>query len=488
MCVYLLYLYFFICYNYTVEKVGKDVNNYDVIIVGCGPAGIFTALELLKENKNMKILMLDEGRSIKTRRCPKNKTKECVSCRPCNISNGFGGAGAFSDGKLSLSKDVGGWLGDYVGNDKLDELIKYVDDIYLEYGGNPEVSYNSSFADNIQYECSKYGLNFVKCPVRHLGTEKSQEIMTKMYDYIISHKNTEVLDLTKVLDIEKNNENYIVKYEKGSNKYDASSKNVVLAVGRSGAEWLSNLCKKLNISTSNKQVDIGVRVELPRAITDHLTNELYEFKIYNTSKTSENVVRTFCMNPGGFVSQENYDDALAVVNGHSYHDLKSNLTNFALLVSCEFTSPFNEPVSYGKYIAKLANMLTGGKIMVQRLKDLKAGRRSTVDRMKKLSYEPTLKDAVPGDLSFVLPSRITTALLETFEALENICPGISGNETILYGVEVKFYSSNTLVDSNLMTKYDGLYAIGDGAGITRGLIQASASGVVAAQSILKKIK
>ena len=229
-------------------------------------------------------------------------------------------------------------------------------------------------------------------------------------------------------------------------------------------------------------------MELPRSITDHLTDKLYEFKIYNTSKTSENIVRTFCMNPGGFVSQENYDDGLAVVNGHSYHDLKSELTNFALLVSCEFTNPFNEPVSYGKYIAKLANMLTGGKIMVQRLKDLKAGRRSNYDRMKKLSYTPTLKDAVPGDLSFVLPSRITNALLETFEALENFCPGISGDSTILYGVEVKFYSSNVVVDNNLMTKYKGLYAIGDGAGITRGLIQASASGVVAARSILENRK
>lgn len=464
------------------------MDNYDVIVVGCGPAGIFTVLELLKENKNMKILMLDEGRSIKTRRCPKSKTKECVSCKPCNISNGFGGAGAFSDGKLSLSRDVGGWLGDYVGNDKLDELIKYVDDIYLEYGGNPDVSYNSLFADKIEYECSKYGLKLVKCPVRHLGTEKSQEIMEKMYDYIISNKNTNVVDLAKVENIEIDNDKYTIMYKRGKEEYKVSAENVVLAVGRSGAEWLNGLCKKLDINTNNKQVDIGVRVELPRSITDHLTNELYEFKIYNTSKTSENVVRTFCMNPGGFVSQENYDDNLAVVNGHSYHDLKSNLTNFALLVSCEFTSPFNEPVSYGKYIAKLANMLTGGKIMVQRLKDLKEGRRSTVSRMGKLAYEPTLKDAVPGDLSFVLPSRITTALLETFEALENICPGISGDETILYGVEVKFYSSNVVVDSQLMTKYKGIYAIGDGAGITRGLIQASASGVVAARSILEKMK
>lgn len=458
----------------------------DVVIIGCGPAGIFTCLELLKENKDIKILMLDEGRSIKTRKCPKSKTLNCVNCKPCNISNGFGGAGAFSDGKLSLSHDVGGWLNEYVGNEKIDELIKYVDDIYLSYGGNPSVSYDEDFANYMEDICSKNNLKFVKCPVRHLGTEKSQEIMDKMYDYIVSHENVLVYDLAKVMNIEIENDLYKITWEKGNESFNVESKNVVLAVGRSGAEWLNNTCKKLGVETSNKQVDIGVRVELPKSITDFLTDKLYEFKVYNTSKTSENVVRTFCMNPGGFVSQENYDDGLAVVNGHSYHDLKSKLTNFALLVSCEFTEPFNEPVSYGKYIAKLANMLTDGKIMVQRLKDLKMGRRSTQKRMKKLTYEPSLKDAVPGDLSFVLPSRITNALLETFDALEAIVPGISGDDTILYGVEVKFYSSCVLVNENLMTKMDGLYAIGDGAGITRGLIQASASGVVAARDILKK--
>lgn len=461
------------------------MKDYKVVIVGCGPSGIFTALELLKNNKEIKILMLDEGRSIKTRRCPKNKTKKCIDCRPCNISSGFGGAGAFSDGKLSLSKDVGGWLEDYIGAEKLEELIKYVDDEYLKYGGNPEISYNKEFAEQTEYECSKHGLKLIKCPIRHLGTEKSQQIMEKMYDYIISNPNVEVLELSPVENIEIKDNKYIVNYKHKNESFYVITDNVVLAVGRSGSGWLNNLCKKLDIETSNKQVDIGVRVELPRAITDHLTNELYEFKIYNTSKTTENIVRTFCMNPGGFVSQENYDDALAVVNGHSYHDLKSNLTNFALLVSCKFTEPFNEPVAYGKYIARLANMLTGGHIMVQRLRDLKEGRRSTLSRLEKLSYKPTLTDAVPGDLAFVLPSRITNSLLDTFEALEKICPGISGDDTILYGVEVKFYSSNVIVDSNLKTKYDGIYAIGDGAGITRGLMQASVSGVVAARDIIK---
>ncbi len=464
------------------------MDKYQVLVIGSGPSGIFTTLELLKYDKNMKILMLDEGRNIKVRKCPKSKTNNCVNCNPCNISSGFGGAGAFSDGKLSLSKDVGGWLEDYIGEEKLTNLIEYVDNEYLNYGGNKEVSYNKEFAEEMEYECSKYGLKFVKCPVRHLGTEKSQEIMEKMYDYIVSFPNVTVLDLAKVTDVKIQDDEYTVYFEYKNKKETVISENIVFAVGRSGSEWLNELCKKLKIETNNKQVDIGVRVELPRAITDKLTNLLYEFKIYNTSKITENVVRTFCMNPGGFVSQENYDDNLAVVNGHSYHDIKSNLTNFALLVSCKFTSPFNEPVLYGKYIARLANMLTGGHIMVQRLRDLKAGRRSTKSRIDKLSYKPTLTDAVPGDLSFVLPSRILDALLDTFDALENICPGISGNETILYGVEVKFYSSNVVVDNNLMTKYEGIYAIGDGAGVTRGLMQASVSGVVVARNIIERMK
>ena len=458
------------------------MKKYEAIIVGCGPAGIFTALELLKNKPKMKLIMFDKGNSIKVRKCPKSKTVNCVTCKPCNISCGFGGAGAFSDGKLSLSGDVGGWLNEYIGDEKVSELINYVDQVYLDYGGNKEISYNEEFANEFDYECSKYGLKFIKCPIRHLGTEKSAKIMDAMYDHILNHENAEIVTLKSVdkIDMDKkiitvNNEEYY-------------GDNIVLSVGRSGSEWLINQCKENGVKTTNNQVDIGVRVELPRSITDNLTNNLYEFKVYNSSKTTENMVRTFCMNPGGFVSQENYDDNLAVVNGHSYHDLKSNNTNFALLVSSKFTEPFDEPITYGKYIARLSNMLTGGKIMVQRLKDLKNGKRSTYNRINKLSYKPTLKDAVPGDLSYVLPSRIINALLETFEELEKVCPGISGRDTILYGVEVKFYSAKIEVNHELETKYEGIYAIGDGAGITRGLMQASISGVVAANSILSKKK
>ncbi len=456
------------------------MEEYDVAVIGSGPAGIFTVLELLKNKPDLKIVLFDKGNSIKVRNCPKYKTEKCVSCNPCNISCGFGGAGAFSDGKLSLSKDVGGWLEDYIKEKELNNLIEYVDQIYLNYGGNPEISYNGEFANNVEYECSKYGLKLVKCPIRHLGTEKSAKIMEDMYDFIVNHKNVKVLSKMDVNKIDMTNKKIYAKDKIYHSNY------IVMSVGRSGAQWLVDQCKENNINMMNNQVDIGVRVELPRAVTDFLTNGLYEFKIYNTSKTTENIVRTFCMNPGGFVSQENYDDNLAVVNGHSYHNLKSNNTNFALLVSSKFTEPFDEPILYGKYIARLSNMLTGGKIMVQRLKDLKNGKRSTESKIKKLSYEPTLKDAIPGDLSYVLPSRIVTSLLETFDELEKICPGISGVDTILYGVEVKFYSSKIEVNNNLETKYEGIYTIGDGAGITRGLMQASISGVIAARDILRK--
>ena len=455
---------------------------FDIGIVGCGPAGIFAALETLKNRPGAKIIMFDKGNSIKTRKCPKQKIGRCVFCKPCNISCGFGGAGAFSDGKITLSKDVGGYLEEYIGEQTLNEYIKYVDDIYVSFGGDKEIEYDEKFAEKMYIKCKENNLDFIKCPIRHLGTEKCVEIMTKMYEKLISYQNVTILHNTEVTDIDFINKEITV------NSFKYKCKNIILAVGRSGASWLQRICEKNNIKLLNNKVDIGVRVELPRKITDPITNHLYEFKVYNHSKSTQNVVRTFCMSPGGFVTQENYDDNLVCVNGHSYKSNKSNLTNFALLVSAHFTEPFKEPTKYGEHIARLANMLTGGKVMVQRLYDLKMAKRSTKEKLEELSYEPTLKDAEPGDLSFALPGRILNAILETFDALENICPGISGKDTLLYGVEVKFYSAKVKVNNNLETQEKGVYAIGDGAGITRGLLQASISGVIAAKSILNNLK
>lgn len=462
------------------------MNKYEVIVVGAGPAGIFTTLEILKNKPNTKILILEKGRIIKHRKCVKRKTINCANCSPCAITSGWGGAGAFSDGKLSLSPEVGGEvLTEFLGEERVSQLIKYVDDIYLSYGGNKKVYYDSEFADQVSYRAKSFGLNLVKCPVRHLGTEDSARIMDEMYETVISYPNVEVRGLTPVKHISFDQSTMRVTGVETAEGTFAGD-HVVVAVGRNGADWFHQECRRLNIPTKSNQVDIGVRVEVPRVITDEITDRLYEFKFIYYSDTFENRVRTFCMNPGGVVSQENYDDGLAVVNGHSYSNFKSENTNFALLVSSRFTDPFDDPIKYGKYIAQLGNMLTGGNIMIQRLEDLKLGRRTDYDRLKKLAIKPTLKDAVPGDLSYVLPHRHLVPIMETLRALDKICPGMYGKNTVLYGVEVKFYSSRVKVNTNLETDIKGLYAIGDGAGITRGLMQASVSGVLAARDILSK--
>lgn len=449
---------------------------YDVIIVGAGPAGIFTALELLKYNADTKILILEKGRIH--RQCPKIKTKQCVSCSPCHITTGWGGAGAFSDGKLSLNSDVGGELPEHVGN--IDELIRYVDNIYLEFGGSPVVHFNKEFAEKLSYEASKYSLKLIQCPVRHLGSEKSAQIMLRMYDKVVSYPHVTVKELTyaKSLIPSEDGQRITGVLASDGNIYHAA--NVVAGVGRVGSGWLTQQCYDLGIELNSKEVDIGVRVEVPRSVMDHVTNELYEMKVVFWDK---NKVRSFCMNPGGFVSQENYDDDLAVVNGHCYQDVKSQNTNFALLTSIRFKEPFKDSIGYGKRIAKLVNDLTGGKIMVQRLEDIKMERRTTPERLKKVALDPTLKDAVPGDIGHAFTPRILKPILKCLEAMDHLCPGINGRDTLLYGPEVKFYSAKITVDEHLQTPVKGLYVTGDGAGITRGLIQASCSGVVVARHI-----
>lgn len=463
---------------------------YDIVIIGAGPAGIFTALEVTKLNPQLNILIVDKGRNIEKRSCPARTTGKCVNCKPCGITFGWSGAGAFSDGKLSLSPEVGGRILEYYSEDEAKELIKYCDDIYLQFGANKTVyGLNNEKVDKIKYEASKHNIQLVECAVRHLGTELAYEVLKKMYHHLMENTNTEFCELTEVTNIiVENNKIKAVVVNNKQGETTIETNYVVAAPGRGGAEWLSDEAKKLNLVTTNNAVDIGVRVEVPNSIMDHLTKDLYEAKLVYYSDTFDNKVRTFCMNPGGVVSEEHYDEEIAVVNGHSYSEkeLRTNNTNFAMLVSTTFTEPFNQPIDYGKYIAKLGNMLTGGPIMVQRLGDLLSGRRTDEARLKKSTTVPTLKSAVPGDLSFVLPQRHLTSIVEALRAFDKIAPGLYSKNTLLYGVEVKFYSSKFHTNNEFETPINNFYTIGDGAGITRGLMQASVTGVVVARSINKK--
>ena len=462
---------------------------YDVVIIGAGPAGIFTALELSQNNKNLNILVIDKGREIKKRTCIARKTGKCINCQPCAIVSGWSGAGAFSDGKLSLSPEVGGRLLDYMEQEEAKALIKYADSIYLKFGATEEIhGLNTSRVDEIKYEAQKNNIRLIPCGVRHLGTEKAFDVLKGMYDYLIEETNTVFSELTTAEDIliEDGVVTGIILKKSGQEAKVVKCKHLVLAPGRDGAEWLTGQAKKIGIATFNNEVDIGVRVEVPNVVMDHLTKDLYEAKLVYYSDTFENKVRTFCMNPGGVVSEEHYDGKIAVVNGHSYSDkaLKTENTNFAILVSTKFTEPFNQPIEYGKYIAQLGNMLTGGGIMVQRLGDLLMGRRTDASRLRKSITIPTLKSAVPGDLSYVLPQRYLTSIVESLKAFDKLAPGLYSRDVLLYGIEVKFYSSKVEVDKKFQTCIKNMYAIGDGAGITRGLMQASATGIVVARNIL----
>ncbi len=471
--------------NHAIKK------SYDVIIIGAGPAGIFTALELTRQNKDLEILIIDRGRSIAKRSCPARTLNKCVGCDPCGITFGWAGAGAFSDGKLSLSPEVGGNITDYMTQDRALELIGYADSIYLKFGAQEEIhGLNHRVIDDVKYEASKHNIMLIPCPVRHLGTEKSFFVLEGMYNYLIENTKAEFSELTDAVDIivEEGRVVGIDLQRKGEAPIRVEAGYIIAAPGRGGAEWLTGQMRKLDVPTVNNAVDIGVRVEVPNSIMDHLTKELYEAKLVYYSDTFDNKVRTFCMNPGGVVSQENYEGGIALVNGHSYADdkLKTGNTNFAVLVSTRFTEPFKEPIEYGKYIARLANMLTGGGILVQRLGDLLQGRRTDKDRLGKSTTIPTMKNAIPGDLSYVLPNRHLTSIIEALRAFDKVAPGLYSKNTLLYGVECKFYSSKVQVNNNFETKVENLYAIGDGAGITRGLMQASVTGVVVARDIAGK--
>lgn len=464
----------------------------DVLIIGAGPAGIFTALELSKNNKELKILIVDKGRTIEKRKCPARATGICVGCDPCAITRGWSGAGAFSDGKLSLSPAVGGRLTEYMKEEEAQELIDYADSIYRRFGAQEKVyGLDTRRVEELQYEASRYNIQLIHCPVRHLGTELAYDVLKGMYEQLMNKTNTTFWELAEVKDILAGQEGAIgatIKRRDQVELDEVFAKYVVAAPGRGGANWLNEQSIRLGLVTENNEVDIGVRVEVPNSIMDHLTRDLYEAKMVYYSDTYDLKTRSFCVNPGGVVSEEHYDGGIAVVNGHSYADPKKKTknTNFALLVSTRFTEPFHQPIEYGRYVARLANMLTGGGVMVQRLGDLLKGRRTTANRLSKSTTIPTLLSAVPGDLSYVLPARYLTSLIETLKAFDKIAPGMYSKNTLLYGAEVKFYSSKVKVDSNFETAIPRLYAIGDGAGITRGLMQASTTGIVVGRDILTK--
>ena len=420
---------------------------YDVIIIGAGPSGIFCAYELMRRKPDLKVLMLEKGRSIEKRVCPKRKTKVCVGCKPCSITTGFAGAGAFSDGKLSLSPEVGGTLPEILGYEKAEELIREADEIYLKFGADEKV----------------YGLE---------DMENRVEIrFMTMVQNILMEKGRAVGVVT----------------EKGETFYAAE---IVAGVGREGSEWFSHICKEHGIETQNGTVDVGVRVEVRDEIMKELNEKLYEAKLVYYTPTFDDKVRVFCTNPSGEVATEYYEGGLAVVNGHAYKskERKTKNTNFALLVSKNFTEPFKSPIEYGKQIAQLGNMLCDGKILVQRYGDFRRGRRTTAERLVRNNLIPTLKDAVPGDLSLVFPHRIMVDIDEMIQALDKVTPGIASDETLLYGVEVKFYSNKVVTTKEFETNIKGLRVMGDGAAITRGLQQASANGLYTARCIMDRME
>jgi len=455
---------------------------YDVIIVGAGPAGIFSALEL-EENTKLNILMLDKGSDIDQRKCLSSRGWGCTKCVPCNVLSGWGGAGAFSDGKLTLSTEVGGWLTDYISQEKLAELIDYVDGIYRKFGApNNLYGIDADKIEELKHKATLAGLKLVEQKVRHMGTEVCAQTLRKMQKHLNNHIEFRARTEVKGLIVKD-------KTVEGVETVDGErifGKYVILAPGRVGAEWLKSEMQALGLKTVNNPVDIGVRVEVDASILEPLTSVLYEPKLVYYSRSFDDHVRTFCVAPYGEVITESYDGVLTV-NGQSYAERKTRNTNFAILVSTRFTEPFKEPIAYGKYIARLTNLLSGG-VIVQRLGDLQTGRRSTEERIARCLTVPTLKNATPGDLSFVIPYRYLADIREMLEALDKIAPGVNGKDTLLYGVEVKFYSSRVELSDYLETKIRNLFTIGDGAGITRGLVQASASGIMTARQIITREK
>ena len=459
------------------------MKKYDIAIIGAGPAGTFAAYELIEKKPGLRIVVLESGRDIYHRVCPisAGKTESCIGCKPCSIMRGFGGAGAFSDGKYNFTTKFGGWLNDYLPDAKVMELIDYVDAINMKHGAPAKVF--STAGSDIGKRALEHDLHLLDASVRHLGTENNLHMLEKTYEYLKDKVEFRFECPVKHIETDGKGGNALL-LENGDR---IEAEYLVAAPGRAGAEWFTDECRHLGVELLNNQVDVGVRVEVPDAVFNHITDEVYEAKLVYRTKRYGDLVRTFCMNPHGHVVMEN-TDGIITVNGHSYSDpkLQSNNTNFALLVSNRFTEPFNEPHQYGKRIASFSNMLGGG-IIVQRFGDLLKGRRTNADRLGKSFTKPTLQ-ATPGDLSLVLPKRHLDNIIEMIQALNTIAPGMSNDDTLLYGVEVKFYSSRIVLSKELETKLPKIFAVGDGAGVTRGLSQAGASGIYVARTILSRLE
>ena len=452
--------------------------NYDIIIVGAGPGGIFSAYQLAKKRPDLSVAVFEAGSQLEKRICPIDgkKVKSCIKCKSCAIMNGFGGAGAFSDGKYNITNDFGGTLYEYIGREKATELMLYVDDINMKHGGEGTTLYSTAGTE-LKKLCMQNKLTLLDASVRHLGTDINYVVLQNIYKEL--KDKIDFYFMTPVDTVEKLENGYRVFY--GEEEY-SDCRNCIISVGRSGSKWMQTVCEALDIPTKSNRVDIGVRVELPAVIFSHITDELYESKIVYRTQKFEDAVRTFCMNPRGIVVNEN-TNGIVTVNGHSFEDenRKTENTNFALLVAKHFSEPFEDINGYGDGIVRLSNMLGGGAI-VQRFGALERGRRSNWKRIEEGTVRPTLA-ATPGDLSLVLPKRILDGIIEMIYALDKIAPGTANDDTLLYGVEVKFYNMEVALDENLETRHKGLYVIGDGSGVTHSLSHASASGVYVADRI-----
>ncbi len=460
----------------------------DVVIIGAGPAGIFTALEMIKKGSEKSIVIVEKGQSVEKRHCPKDKTKQCVNCKPyCHITTGFSGAGAFSDGKLSLCYEVGGDLPSLIGETVAQETIDYTDGIYLEFGADTHIEgiSNSREVKEIRMRAIQAGLKLVDCPIRHMGTEKAQSIYYAIEQYLLEH-GVEIIFGYECNDIileEGTCKGVHIRSSKGDTM-TIEADSTVIATGRRGAEWLEKICAEYDIAHQPGTVDIGVRVEVRNEIIEKVNEVLYESKLIGYPGPFKNKVRTFCQNPGGFVSQENYDNDLAVVNGHSYKDLKSNNTNLAILVSHNFSHPFNQPIEYARKVGELTNMLGAGHIMVQRFGDILDGKRTWEKELSQSNVKPTLPDAVAGDITAAMPYRAMMNIINFIKAMDHVVPGFASTETLLYSPELKFYSNRVKMDKDFNTNVKGLHCLGDSSGWTRGLMMASVMGVLMGRKLV----